>query len=463
MHTGIVFQERNRVTETKYDPITQSGIDSIIETKCVPHNELHLFMEKINKWDVLFLVHGESHEKIKAIVESVAIAARNQIVSPNTVSPPNTDPSTHYVYAYFQNSVLDWKNCFYIGKGKRQRLTIHVNHTLTFPHSHYTRKHRQIKKWLISKGLQHSKAPVAQSNALAHGLVCQLQFFLGTYAAAQAYYVEYFLISHVVGTYSVENETNGNRKNNGCIAIARSAGLDTKNPNHVSVWDKTIDEFIRNPNSPTINNLWLPATRLLISEYLVPDLDLLLEKIGLVPQDMMLPGMNIRNIPDIEFAYAHMAVKGAADATLTYRFRENYPPYRIEIKISATALTAVINVRKLNAGRAGNLEFIEYFNKLLLKGEAVNGASAHVGKPLSDFYTNQAQAQNVTHDFIRYPGDPFYKPFALDAIGRNDACFNLVDLSERTLGQTNWINGKNFDLSLLEAIELITKAFICPQ
>lgn len=443
MFTGVVFKDNK----------------GVVKKLSMPHSNMSSFIGSINPWNLLFAVNGDDLAKIDAIISAVALAADQQSNKPFIVNPPHTSRGAWYVYAYFDNPVLNWADCFYIGKGNNQRSTQHVSDALTFPPYKFTRKHHRILAWLKHHGLSKAAVKVAQNEAMARGLVRQLQVFYGPHAETQAFYVEYFLITHIAGTYNVENATNGNRKNDGCTAIARSAGLDETNPNHVSAWGNTIDEFIKDPYSKSIDNLWFPVTRLLIAAPFATILTHQLGLIGLVPIDMTATGMGRPLPPSIIMPHINMAVRGAADATLSYKLPKNRA-YRLEIKISATELRVVINLRRL-AGPTTNNEFINYFNNVTLPHAAVSAYTTNAGTQLSNFYIGQAPIQRTIHDFIRdLNKDPYYKPYALDANGEYDTSFNLANLAQRTDGKTNWIVGQNFSFSLLEAIELISKAFI---
>lgn len=439
MFTGVVYKDNN----------------GIVQSKSMSHSNMRSFIGSINPWNLLFAVNGDDQVKIDAIINALAQAAVEQLNNPFFVNQPNISPDTWYVYAYFDNSNPSWADCFYIGKGNKKRLTEHVRDALTFPPYKFTRKHHHIRAWLHKHGLISPSVTAAKNNAITGGLVRKLQLFNGPHAEAQAFYVEYFLITHIAGTYNVENATNGNRKNGDCTAIARSAGLDETNPNHVSVWGNTIDEFINDPYSKSIDNLWLPATRLLIAAPIEVTLTQQLGHLGLVPANMTVRGMGRALPPNLVMPKVNMAVRGAADATLTYQFINNRP-YRIELKISATDLTAVINLRRLS-GSATNDSFINYFNNVTLAHGLVNRALSDVSAQLINLY---GPNQNI-NNLIKHPeSDPYYKPFALNANGRNDISFSLADLTERSDGQTNWIVGQNFSLNLLEAIKLISQAFI---
>lgn len=437
MWTGAVLESRN-------GPISF----------CVQHKK---FASELNvacrtPWALLFAVSGPDQGQVAAIVDAVCRAAEHGSKPGPHQGDAGNESRDHYVYAYFDHGRGTWDNCFYIGKGTvggaaphLGRSTKHIKDTLDTAAAHRNEKMRRIHVWIDSQGLADAKHQAVRGAAVGH-LVRKLYVFSGKYAEAQAFYVEYFLINHVVGVYSGANDTNGNSTCGPCSAISLPKHFNREDARHEAVWRNTVEEFAANPHAKKLKHTWRPASIALFAAPYVQALDEYLKPLGVVPHPMSRQG----NLMDDLMPRSNIQVTGAADATFTYSNPER-PNYRLELRFRATQFTTSISLRPLDKTAAGIAAFLAYMDRCVVADAKVNGQQTVPGS-LSAAYRGEKLVQN-RNDW------PFYKPYAPDANGKKSVWFDIANPTVPASGITNWVANQPFELSLVQAIELIICAF----
>ncbi len=418
-----------------------------LQCLCVPQgdfsHELHAY--GLQSWNVLFAVNGSNHDEVQAIVYAVACAANAWNPNGPIPVPIAGAAQSDYVYAYFDHGNPGWAQCFYVGKGRGTRWMQHIDEAHKTPATQRTAKAQRIWHWVANNGLTNQR-PAAMRAAASGTLVRKLYHFHGPYSAAQAFYVEYFLITHCLGTHSIANDTNGNADQGNCTAIARPKHLDQAIPKHVAVWDHTVCAFKLDPQTPSLEHTWRPASITMLAEPYAAALDVCLQGI-VVPNAMAGQG----RLPDHLMPRPNMQVTGASDCTLWYSPLQ-HPHYRLELRFGATQFLTTINLRSSGTGRNHDRAFIAYLHGCVI-ANAVVGNAVTDAAPLANLYGGSR--------YVKDPdtGRPYFKPFALNAEGPRAVWFDIANPHNPASGATNWIVGHNFHLSLVQAIELIVHAF----
>ncbi len=398
-------------------------------------------------WCVLFAVHGPDAREVQAVTDAVAEMAPHLVTpaAPGAARPASAGDC--YVYAYFREGQPRWSDCFYIGKGTAKRdaadlgrWTEHVRDTLDTPVAAHTAKMRGIHAWLLAQGL--ASAPGGQARAQAAGrLVRMLQVFSGPHAELQAFFTEYFLITHGLGTHQVSNDTNGNSSCASCTAIARPHPFARGVAVDEAVWAGTVACFAQDPGSKTLHNLWRPAALVQVAAPHVARLDAVLAPIGLLPHPMHGQG----RLQDAWMPRANLQVTGASDATFTYSHPQR-PHYRIEMRFGATDNLTSLSLRPRAGTRASIAAFLEYLE----------------GRPVLMSQTGEvrtAPGSGLAHLVRNRKYWPYFKPYAPGGAGGDSAWFDVSEPDRAVPVRADWIAGGSGHLSLRQALELIVRAF----
>lgn len=431
--------------------------DKKVTNFCVQHHDFARELAALypRRWELVFSVNGPCQDEVAAITQAVCLAAESM----NQSGPHNaTAPSVAgccYVYAYFDDGNAAWDRCFYVGKGTAShealhlgRWTEHVRDTLKTAPALHNEKMRRIYAWIVSHNLTNHRHQHVRA-AAADNLIRKLYVFDGVHAESQAFYVEYFLISHALGTHRVANDTRGNSTRRQCSAIAlpRHLHLNRSDTLHQAIWRHTVGEFTLDPKSKTLDNTWGPALIAMFAAPYAANLDLCLRPLGLVPHQMHGQGRLMGDImprPNIQ-------VTGASDATLTYSTAKR-PYYRLELRFGATQCLTSISLRPYGNTRKDISKFLQYLDGYVMAPTEFGDLTTVPGA-LPVIYGH--------NDYVKNRNNwPFYKPYAQGADGNMSSWFDIADPTGNSQsGSTDWINGK-FELNLVDAISLIIKAFV---
>jgi hypothetical protein len=415
---------------------------------CAQHSSFasHLASITDEAWHVVFAVNGPDQAQVQSILNGVTRAAQCIRGPIADVSGEPEEAGGAYVYAYFAREPAAWSDCFYIGKGtarpeprERGRWTDHIDPALKTAAQAQTAKMRHIRAWIESAGLEGEKSAVIRRHA-AGRLVRKVCSFKGPHAHAQAFYVEYFLITHAVGAHSVANDTNGNARSGECFAIARPGGF-TRTAVEERIWAGTVACFAASPQSPSLRSKWQPAALTALAAPYLDRLDAHARRLGLEPYPMANQG----RLDEVMMSRPHVQVAGASDAIFTYS-RPGQHAYRIELRIGATEFLTSMSLRPFDTRRESHRTFKEF----LRLGQV---APAQVGSVRS------APEIRHEHAVMAQDGWPYFKPYALDGVGRSSAWFSLLDPHLEVPVYANWIEGTCGRLSLVQGLELVTVAF----
>lgn len=405
-----------------------------------------------SRWALLFAVSGPDEAEVKAIIEAVFQATHSLSLPVPHQMANSGGVGNCYVYAYFDHGQAIWDQCFYVGKGTANggaphlgRWTEHIKVALATAPASYNEKMRRIHAWVARRNLD-GDGHISVRAAAAGDLVRKLYVFEGEFAESCAFYVEYFLITHAMGTHRIANDTNGNSTCGLCTAIALPRHLNRTDALHEAVWRNTVDEFAVNPNSKKLGNTWRPASIALFAAPFAATLDAYLAPLGLIPHPMSQQGRLTNNL----MPRLNIQVTGASDATLTYS-NPACPHYRIELRFGATQCLTNISLRPLSQTKNGISAFLTYMDSCVISAAA-----------LGEVHTNPvALSLAYGHNtYIKNRSDwPFYKPFAPGSEGNNSTWFDIADPTAPASGSTDWIVDGHFDLNLVQAIDLIIRAF----
>ncbi len=396
-------------------------------------------------WDVIFAVSGDSVDGVQAIIQAVHDLSQQGLYAVSSLALPL---GSHYVYGYFDEGCLSADQAFYVGKGKvgqaqsnnstTGRWTEHVRKALQ---GEDNQKAHKIRQWI--KANQIALQPTLARNAAADHLVRMLQSFDGPHSEAQAFYAEYFLISHLLGVYNVANETRGNSQYQGYNAIVRPWHLTQENPCHQAIWEKTVATFTENPEEKELSHTWRPALTALFAVDYADALTERLKPLGVEPHDMRGQGrLSLNDMPRHQ-----IQVTGASDPTLTYV--QPGKPYRFELRFGVTECLVGMSLRPLSNAKDHIRAFLTFLDTARISKCECFGSHTKE-EALPTLYPEQYVMNRRNW--------PFYKPYAPDANGRASAWFDIKDRDAKTTGTTNWMQGE-YHLSLLEAIQMVVKGF----
>ena len=402
-----------------------------------------------DKWDLLFAVNGPDRQLVESILQAVFSVARCVQVGIPPV-PHGSDVLSRsgdtYIYAYFHEELPQWQQCFYIGKGTFDlnathagRWTDHVQKTAETPVARQNAKMRQIQAWIETRGLVGVSSSKLR-RAAAGSLVRKIASFTGPNANAQAYYAEYFLISHGVGAHNVANDTNGNANSYGCSAITRPSRFD-RQPLEELIWDGTVDCFIASPHSPSLSSKWRPAALTVLAWPFVQALNEHVAQFGLSPHPMT----GLGRLSAEMMVGSNLQVAGAADAIFTYSIPARQE-FRIELRIGATRFETSISLRPYGNDRAAQQVFLQYMDQGLISLATIPGYAHSVPGVHGHPVKNRERF-------------PYYKPYALSGKGHNSAWFDFADPLQPSQVSANWIQGLHCQLNLVQAMQLIAQAF----
>jgi hypothetical protein len=345
-----------------------------------------------------------------------------------------------YVYAYFTNpKAPTWENCFYIGKGIKNRWTVHVaKRCAPSAPPAGSNKERQIDAWLVEQRNEAGQlSPQAfRKGAVKQGLVRKLGGWTGPHREACAFAAEHFLIKGFRNVYALANETGGNTKTGALRVLARYQGLNMASESHLTAWKDTIKTFIADPDNPILDSRHQPLLQLLSNQSLSLNLDSLLSPLNLFPH-----AQNDRYFHNYHDVPGHFSVKYSGDLSITYATNDQRP-FRIQIKLSKTEPSAVVNVRPRYDRKAEREKYFNYFSSLTIRD-----------RTLTDYYGGESPISGGDQS-------PYFKPFARDGKG-SGSNFEL-DPAYKVDGYANWIDGGDFRLGLKSALELFLATFPCP-
>ena len=369
-------------------------------------------------------------------VDAVLNAVRDVLKVQDGPALPNLQnpilDGEQYVYGYFENSdEPGGQNCFYIGKGSRDRWLQHVADRAT-----RTAKERKIDAWIEA---QHLGAPIAHPDGqplmrpvhdliqlAQHQLVRLIGRWHGEYAEACAFAAEYALIRGKLGVYNLTNLTSGNDRFGEMRFLVRDAGLNLSEGAACKIWTQAAKTFAENPADPKLENNFRPLLHLLGNARFLEGLDDRLATVELIPHQKKAKVIASTSPP------AHHRAEGASGACVTYMPTDDRP-IRIQLGLSLSEAGTIINIRPRCNTVNGRDRYMKFMQNVNLNG--------------------------FTHEHIRNQNvAPYFKPFATDGKGKNDTLFPLIDVERRVITNPTWAPGVG-SLNLVGALQLFLEKF----
>lgn len=412
---------------------------------------------------IVFMLHGQNRERMQSIMERLQKVGQDLDEGSVPCITNNVVPNGggQYTYGYFkpleQGQERSWADIFYIGKGANDRWLAHI----TDAHNRHHRdgdapknaKEARIIDWLCE---QYDTA--AEARQAARGAMVQRLYeeACGDTAEAIAFFTEYFLIMRARDTQDLTNRTAGNRYFEDFIGLVQPKAFDTKNDFHKTTWLAAVDQFCQDPESVILDNTLVPGLRFIGSEALISNLDDTMTSLGLEKYDMRCAPENRLRLVAKHSTLHHISVSGAADPIVSYRVSGSDAPFRFDFRIQPCGVETTITLRPTQQGAQENGAFeawLEDFNVKMADIDLKNGESLQT-KPgqLAAYYPG---------NYIRHPGPgwPFYKPLAPDANGRRAPWFDITQPDQPVACRVNWAGNKEIELTLKDAVNLITTVF----
>ena len=425
------------------------SIVSLVRNKGDYHvyNQEELLAGDVDFSDIVFMIDGPITTESQGAVETIKRAARDLEMR----APPRNEKTGqgYYVYGYFEseNDQL-WETAFYIGKGKQNRAYSHLGSRIRSRERNIgivgkTDKERKIDKWLDQQTLplrRRELRDVAHNNLIAL-LYTEL-------SELEAFFVEKFLIMRCRNPQEVTNQNAGIHKCQGYTSVCQPKEYDSNNSAHCGLWKKVVDEFLRDPRSDRLKHTLRPGLTFIGLESRLDALASHFASIGLQECD-------VSQLPENRLSGDCMVrkfcgVHGAADAKVSFRHPDK--PYRIDLRLPPGRLETNITLRPLKYTKRCRQTFLEFFENIELEGSSNHGRYKITTAPLKKLYPEE---------YIRNKAQwPYFKPLAMNAKGGDGSgWFPMADPEFRIPLRVNWIDGHDCELSMCEALKIISDAF----
>jgi hypothetical protein len=400
--------------------------------------------------NVIFVIAGPDAQVIQCALQKILSAAQD--VDLGVLKQTQHSLNSYYVYGYSEpGSHKAWGSLFYISKGKGNRLFEHLNKRvasrLNSRNAPATRvKDQKIDRWLDLNVDISTTARSLRQRATESLVTC----LYSDLTELEAFFIEKFLIMRARRPQDISNDTAGNHNFDEYTSICQPRELDLANQVHSFLWRQAVIGFLDDPQSPRMLNTLRPSLTFIGLELELDALNKALATIGLKPCDMSRAPEN-RLIAET-MVKQFCGVHGAGDAKASFVLADEQRPYRFDFRLPPGGLELQITLRPLECSTNANRAFREFFNNVSLTRYS-SGTCRSVAGRLRDLYPN-SYIKNVNQW-------PFYKPFTWDAnaIQNDPAFFPMTNPNAPVHIKTNWLEGHEGVLSMLEAIRLISNSF----
>ena len=386
---------------------------------------------------VIFMVHSHNREEAEAI--ALAIKDVYDIWITNNKSPheaqigniirahlnweKNTtipDSNTYYTYIYAlpNNAVniLDINSIFYIGKGRLSRFRMHFeeaiksqNHNISALHPLDKGKIIKLRKYIYQDDIISNKAAEERGLDLVR-MVAIYNSDNPELNEKKALATEKFLIQYWRGTFNLNNKTNGDTSKNEVNWYTRPNIDELANSQS---WAQVVNIF--NTNQSIKRDLTAISMN---NETNFRGLAIDLKNINIKPINN---GCFVSNNTDVHILHIISI--------------NNTPLLTLQLKMGEQDLGARINLRPLNY--------------------QMNNYNSFESIIANSFFDGNI---DTARENIRVPNRPtsFFKPFAANGNGRQDAIFDIRDINmASTITGVNWLQENDLQLTLFQAFKKI--------
>jgi len=418
--------------------------------------------------EIVFMLHGHNRESMQSIMVRLQEVGQDLDKGRVPCIPDEVvlNDGVQYTYGYFRPSEpgqeRSWTDSFYIGKGGRMNRWL--DHITGARRRHLNgeapkdSKEAQIIDCLVDE--LSGKPAKAKKAAIDKKMVQRLyveEETCGDTATAIAFFTEYFLIMRARDTQDLTNKTAGDRHCKGCVGLVQPKAFDAKDDFHKTIWLAAVEQFYKEPEKKQgkLDNTLLPGLRFIGLEALISNFDDTMTGLGLEKYDMRGLSENRLRLVVEHPTLHHISVSGAGEPIVSYRVRGSDAPFRFDLRLQPGGVETTITLRPTQASskeKEAFKDWFEDFNIKIVDIDLKNGESLQ-SKPgkLADYYPG---------NFIQPAGGwPFYKPLAPDANGKKAPWFDMTQPDHPVACRVNWAGNKEIELTLKDAVNLITSVF----
>jgi len=377
--------------------------------------------------DIVFIISCPDQDKASVVLNAASLTL--QAIQQNLYVENIHQPNGAYVYAYFNDGILNYDNCFYVGMsgGDPKRWVSHIKNVLNNRNNPpRNAKDSSIINWILNQRANNIDEGLTDFDLLTiakNNLVKIIATWGGPHAEACASAAEHLIIRCRCSVYSLSNLTGGNRKFRDVEFLVKERHLDLNIPHHSATWHHAIDLFLANPNDTYLKDRVRPLIHLLSNSNYFIDLDNWMHQSGLTPTPT-----RFGKVPDyaVNETPQHHSIDGAADACITYLTLNEALPFRVELKLSMRNSSVYVNIRPRTDTVLGKTNFYGFINTYFSQYYQEGGALIK-----------------------NYDKAPYFKPFALNGNGKKDHAFSLNEADGPSQLSCNWIDNQAVQLMTL--------------